>query len=46
LQICLHSVSQGDTSDFDREFKDKIEYNISSKENSLSINEVCATTRV
>jgi hypothetical protein len=35
-----HFKSQGDTSDFNREFKDKIEYNISSKENSLSINEV------
>ena len=30
-----HFKSQGDTSDFDREFKDKIEYNISSEENSF-----------
>ena len=35
-----HFKSQRDTYDFDREFKDKIEYNISSEENSLSINEV------
>jgi hypothetical protein len=35
-----HFKSQGDTSDFDREFKDKIEYNISSEENCLSIDEV------
>jgi hypothetical protein len=35
-----HFKSQRDTSDFDREFKEKIEYNISSEENSLSFNEV------
>ena len=30
-----HFKSQRDTSDFDREFKEKIEYNISSEENSF-----------
>ena len=39
-----HFKSQRDTSDFDWEFKDKIEYNISSEENSLSINEVTDIT--
>ena len=33
--IVDHFKSQRDTSDFDREFKEKIEYNISSEENSF-----------